>query len=705
MDRAAAALLGPNHLLGQQRYRLATTTIPGNDGDISLKIGEGGLMGDPLMVALFWVAFLPSTIRWQQLVAEEGAESGQLLAWHPWSGEKMDLSLSQDADDTTKQIVAEPGEHVQALAKRVRCSNDVFDRALAADGFSQNRGKEELLMHSGGRLALFADRRLVREGHVSLPGKVVTVARHLGSHLGEKASFTHELPRRRQARMAAFYSVGQLWYESRVSWRLKRCFFISRVVNTALSGNEAFCPSKAQYQALTSLVTCLARTVMAGAAARRGEHGRVRTLTNKEVLRFWKLALCDVEARVRRLKSAQTLVQDPSHHGQVLTAMFGKLPAEPSSTLGPDGEITPETNPWAVRWMEDLEALQPHDERGVVQRMGKNVRALFLDRELAADFVAIDVSVLRLQSLSTQVPPWDFREEVGHPMEVSQEGVPQRRCCYGDQCEAKFESFKALATHVLRHHRQIETVSGLVLTNQCPVCLAVYGDRKAAHRHLLSSLRRGSCRDRSRYLGQVHIPQSLCCPVCSGEPGNWSELQLHLAEHVSSVFNGLRNAGLGETQVGRGSAKSGSASGETGGGRRGQRARGSSTLGGRASYSVSGQRGRTERPDLHSVQDIPGPKLGKRGRSNGRGRSALPRLRWRNQEQARSRAPRRSRPTRSPFRVRVGSVPAQLGRDEGVGSRTRGSSEAVLGEQRVEERTSAVGIARSVLQSEAVQES
>ena len=134
--------------------------------------------------------------------------------------------------------------------------------------------------------------------------------------------------------------------------------------------------------------------------------------------------------------------------------MFGKLPAEPSATLSPDGEITPEANPWAVRWMEDLEALQPYDERGVVQRMVKDVRALFLDRELAADFVAIDVSVLRLQSLSTQVPPWDFREEVGHPMEVSQEGVPQWRCCFDDQCEAKFESFKALATHVLRHHRQ-----------------------------------------------------------------------------------------------------------------------------------------------------------------------------------------------------------------------------------------------------------
>ena len=116
MDRAAAALLGPNSLLGQQRYRLASTTVAGKDGDVTLKIGEGGLMGDPLMVALFWVAFLPSTIRRQQLAAEEGAESGQLLAWHPWSGARMDLSLSQCADDTTKQIVAELGEDVMALA-------------------------------------------------------------------------------------------------------------------------------------------------------------------------------------------------------------------------------------------------------------------------------------------------------------------------------------------------------------------------------------------------------------------------------------------------------------------------------------------------------------------------------------------------------------------------------------------------------------
>ena len=54
------------------------------------------------------------------------------------------------------------------------------------------RGKEELLMHLVGAGSL-ADRRRVREGQVQLPGKVVTVARHLGSHLGEMASFAHKL--------------------------------------------------------------------------------------------------------------------------------------------------------------------------------------------------------------------------------------------------------------------------------------------------------------------------------------------------------------------------------------------------------------------------------------------------------------------------------------------------------------------------------
>ena len=51
----------------------------------------------------------------------------------------------------------------------------------------------------------------------------------------------------------------------------------------------------------------------------------------------------------------------------------------------------------------------------------------------------------------------------------------------------------------------------------------------------------------------------------------------------------------------------------------------------------------------------------------------------------------------------MGSVPPQSG-DEGAGARTRSSVEVVLGEQRGEERTSAIGGACAALSSEAVQE-
>ena len=89
------------------------------------------------------------------------------------------------------------------------------------------------------------------------------------------------------------------------------------------------------------------------------------------------------------------------------------------------------------------------------------------------------------------------------------------------ECEACFGSFKALATHVLRHHRQMETVSRLVITNPRPACLAVYEDRNAAHGHdgITSSWvfvvigRVILVKVTSHFLSVV-----LCAPA---EPGNW----------------------------------------------------------------------------------------------------------------------------------------------------------------------------------------
>ena len=114
--------------------------------------------------------------------------------------------------------------------------------------------------------------------------------------------------------------------------------------------------------------------------------------------------------------------------------------------------------------------MEPFDERGVIQRMGIDVRVPFLDRDLATDCIAMDVTTLRLQSLAGRCKSLRGASKTWRDTltEWSEESVPQWRCCVGTECEASFGSFKALATPVLRHHTQKETVSRLVVTNQCP---------------------------------------------------------------------------------------------------------------------------------------------------------------------------------------------------------------------------------------------
>ena len=51
--------------------------------------------------------------------------------------------------------------------------------------------------------------------------------------------------------------------------------------------------------------------------------------------------------------------------------------------------MSPEANPWAVRWMAVLEELEPYDEMGVIQRMGRDMRALFVVGLVVIDHVIL----------------------------------------------------------------------------------------------------------------------------------------------------------------------------------------------------------------------------------------------------------------------------------------------------------------------------
>ena len=194
-------------------------------------------------------------------------------------------------------------------------------------------------------------------------------------------------------------------------------------------------------------------------------------------------------------------------------------PPEPNPSLGPGGGMLPEANPWAVRRMADLEELEPYNERRVTQRMGPRCE----------DFGTTVVGC-RGPHRGTSL------EGVGHPMELSEEGVHNGGAALTNNVRlgsSRSRLWQRTCCGITDKWRWFLD-RGSPTSDQC--VLRFMWTANAAHNHLLSSLRRGFCRDRSRYLGQVHIPPSLRGPICSAEPGNWSELQQHLAKHLCDVF-------------------------------------------------------------------------------------------------------------------------------------------------------------------------
>ena len=202
----------------------------------------------------------------------------------------------------------------------------------------------------------------------------------------------------------------------------------------------------------------------------------------------------------------------------------------------------------------------------------------------------------------------------------------------------------------------------------------------------------------------MHNPLSLRCPVCSAEPGNWSELQQHLAKHLCDVFknDGLRDAFLGQAQAGGGSARAGPSSGEN---RRWQKGYSDRYVTRRlvdvlATLSVVNAAELREltatvfKTCLVPCSESVAEAMAEAGRLYHESAGAV-------KSKPEAEARRRSRAARSPVRARVGGVPAKSGGNEGAGARTCSGVEVVLGEQRGEERAGAAGGARSALLSEA----
>eukprot|EP00959_Pyramimonas_sp_CCMP1952_P223769 4678715-Pyramimonas_sp.AAC.1 len=126
----------------------------------------------------------------------------------------------------------------------------------------------------------------------------------------------------------AFFRLGRSWYQKGVPHRWERCIFLCHVLNTGLSGVEAFVLTASQLRTLELAVAGLARRAMRGEATWEDEDGQIRSMTTEEVMRWWRLVPIASELRVRRLRWLQACVRRPGAHKQMIAAVFGSVSYE-----------------------------------------------------------------------------------------------------------------------------------------------------------------------------------------------------------------------------------------------------------------------------------------------------------------------------------------------------------------------------------------
>ncbi len=179
-------------------------------------------------------------------------------------------------------------------------------------------------------------------------GKVGTCARYLGAQLAAPGEYKNELTCRLSAITIGWCRFGSFWI-TESSYKMKRLCFISNVQSAGLSAGHVKPYLKSQTDQIDSRLCKYLRVAMIGkahtvettfAAHPPLAHTYIhRSISNEKVFKFWKIALCSIEFRIRRIRMWQSFLRQPHQHVQVNAAMFGKLVFE-ADPLDHKGETT-----------------------------------------------------------------------------------------------------------------------------------------------------------------------------------------------------------------------------------------------------------------------------------------------------------------------------------------------------------------------------
>ena len=367
-------------------------------------------------------------------------------------------------------------------------------------------------------------------------------ARYLGVIMGKKGEAWTEVRKRVAAMKRAWCEAGKIWFE-KVPYRFMRLMITAFLVNTVLSGLTLAILSTRQFKHMEKGLVKLLRAAMRGKAAWSEEkEGKevTRSLTNHQVLKYWRLAPLEVEARVRRFKQYQTWAAAPEHHTQALAAVFGttRLDEKHNRQRLTEGRINEASTPWAKQFERDIKEVQDKDFFSeVTYSTAEDMLKIFKDRETAEQFMLIDFTQLRAEAWSRKNTGAEGQSDSGSSSE--EQGDEQIfHCGYenekGESCEAKFASERARRMHVRQKHSYRSEVYQLIIANECPFCCSTFKIRENAAKHVLEATKGGTCKtDLSVWCPLLLAPKTAECIICQKSFETWDEYRWHVREHLA----------------------------------------------------------------------------------------------------------------------------------------------------------------------------
>lgn len=519
----------------EEQHRMQTVTIQTVTGEVNMSVGQGIVQGHRTAPRKFVQAYNKEVKQWSDQLQKGDPSYLMMMVKDPISGRYVDASTTTFVDDIAKRHIED--ESGDGLAEKAQSSGALLAAYMGSRGYAVNEDKTEHVVQ-------FVGKRSLRKARNACARGFVREARYLGPILGQAGRIATELHKREQAARHGWMSLGKVWFKP-MPRRLLRMLFLAFVQGAMLTGMTAFTLTQVQCSRMDTVLCKWMRAMMKGKAHSTDQHGRHTTMTNTKVMQHWKVATCKTELTVRRLRMYQQWARNPQDHRQVIASVFGQTVHEQSKgveRLSARGQLVEASTPWARQLAEDFRTISEHDAAiEWYEVMKGDLLACFREGECRDMFLMIDVGILRAAEFTVAIPMVAYPDGAGHELEEPNFCYENPMYCdrladSGEVCGKVFGSYRSLALHVRRHHREVSRIDSLVITNQCPFCMSTFSSQQVATTHVRNAISEqgsGTCRvDRAHWLWPAREPRSLQCPACTLTVATLAEAQWHIRTHL-----------------------------------------------------------------------------------------------------------------------------------------------------------------------------